>query len=74
MYLENKPICVFDEWAAEQDPEFRRYFYTTLLPELKAQGKTLLVVTHDEHYYDMAYVDRRLKLEEGRLVPYTVPQ
>jgi len=74
MYLENKPICVFDEWAAEQDPEFRRYFYTTLLPELKAQGKTLLVVTHDEHYYDMAYVDHRLKLEEGRLVPYTVPQ
>ena len=25
--LEAKPVCVFDEWAADQDPEFRRHFY-----------------------------------------------
>lgn len=43
-YLEQRPIMVFDEWAAEQDPTFRRIFYREILPELKRQGKTLIVV------------------------------
>jgi putative pyoverdin transport system ATP-binding/permease protein len=73
-YLENKPICVFDEWAAEQDPYYRRYFYTDILPELKARGKTVIAVTHDDRYYDMDYVDRILRFEEGRLIsPGTTP-
>jgi putative ATP-binding cassette transporter len=72
-YLENKPINVFDEWAAEQDPAFRRYFYTDILAELKATGKTVIAVTHDDRYYDMDYVDRILKFEEGQLVPYSAP-
>lgn len=67
-YLENKPICVFDEWAAEQDPDFRKYFYTDILPELKAQGKTVIAVTHDDHYYNMNYIDRIIKLQEGKIV------
>lgn len=70
-YLENKPILIFDEWAAEQDPDFRRYFYTTILPELKAQGKTILVVTHDDHYYHMEYIDRIIKIQEGKIVSET---
>lgn len=52
--LEQKPIYVFDEWAAEQAPSFRRYFYQTLLPQLKAQGKTIIAVTHDEQYFSVA--------------------
>ena len=28
-YLEDKPVYVFDEVAADQDPHFRRYFYET---------------------------------------------
>lgn len=67
-YLEDKPICVFDEWAAEQDPDFRRYFYTCILPELKAQGKTVIAVTHDDRYYDLDYVDRIIRFEEGQVV------
>ncbi len=69
-YLEDKPICVFDEWTAEQDPDFRQYFYTNVLPELKAQGKTIIAVTHDDHYYHMKYVDRILKLNNGRLMDH----
>lgn len=52
--LEDRPIYVFDEWAAEQDPHFRRYFYETLLPQFKTQGKTVIAVTHDDRWFHVA--------------------
>lgn len=65
-WLEKRPLLVFDEWAADQDPEFRRIFYTELLPELRAQGKTLIVISHDDRYFDVA--DRLLRMSAGRIV------
>jgi len=62
-YLEDRPIYVFDEWAADQDPAFKDIFYLKLLPELKANGKTIIVITHDDRYCHMA--DRIVKLENG---------
>lgn len=62
-YLEDREFCVFDEWASDQDPVFKRVFYTELLPELKALGKAVIVITHDDGYFDCA--DRILKLEDG---------
>jgi len=62
--LERRPVIVLDEWAADQDPIFRRKFYEELLPMFKAQGKTILAVTHDDRYFHMS--DRRLRMEEGR--------
>lgn len=64
-YLENKPICLFDEWAADQDPEFKSFFYEELLPELRSQGKCVIVISHDNHYFHVA--DRMIKMESGRL-------
>jgi putative ATP-binding cassette transporter len=64
-YLEDRPFYVFDEWAADQDPHFKDVFYTILLPKLKARGKAVLVVTHDDRYYHLA--DRLLFLEDGKL-------
>lgn len=64
-YLERRPIVVFDEWAADQDPTFRRIFYTELLPELRSQGRTLIVISHDDRYFDMA--DRVVRLDAGRV-------
>jgi putative ATP-binding cassette transporter len=64
--LERRPLLVLDEWAADQDPAFRRKFYREILPTLKAEGKTIVAVTHDDSYFDVA--DRRFHLEEGRLV------
>jgi len=29
--MEDKPVCIFDEVAADQDPEYRKYFYPELL-------------------------------------------
>ena len=68
-YLEDRPFYVFDEWAADQDPYFRGIFYTQLLPELKARGKTVLVITHDDKYFHLA--DRFLKLDTGKLITDT---
>ncbi|WP_409523619.1 cyclic peptide export ABC transporter [Nitrincola sp. MINF-07-Sa-05] len=65
MYFEFRPIVLLDEWAADQDPTFKRIFYEEILPGLKAQGKTVVVVSHDEHYFDSA--DRVYKLDEGQL-------
>ena len=64
-YLENRSIYIFDEWAADQDPEFKRVFYQVLLPELKARGKTVIAISHDDAYYPMA--DRIVKLNYGRI-------
>jgi putative pyoverdin transport system ATP-binding/permease protein len=62
--LEDKRIIVLDEWAAGQDPHFRRVFYETLLPELKAQGKIVICVTHDDRWFGLS--DRVLHMNEGR--------
>ena len=64
-YLEDRPFYVFDEWAADQDPEFKEIFYKELLPELKAKGKTVLAITHDDRYFHLA--DRCIKLEDGQI-------
>ena len=65
-YLEDRPVYVFDEWAADQDPLFKTVFYERLLLDLKARGKTVLVITHDDRYYHIA--DRIIKLDDGQVV------
>ncbi|MWC28633.1 cyclic peptide export ABC transporter [Paenibacillus sp. MMS18-CY102] len=65
-YLEDRPIYLFDEWAADQDPEFRQFFYESLLPELKERGKCVIAITHDDRYFDLA--DKIVKLELGQVV------
>ena len=66
--LEDKPILIFDELAADQDPQFRQYFYETVLPELTEQGKTVIAVTHDDRYFHCA--DRLIAMDNGVLKPY----
>lgn len=62
---EKRDILFLDEWAAEQDPQFRRYFYRHLLPWLRDQGKTLMIISHDDDYFDQA--DRVLEMSDGQL-------
>src|SRR5262245_43526023 len=67
--LEKRPILLLDEWAADQDPEFRRKFYYDLLPELNRAGVTVVAVTHDDRYLDgLGVPARRLRMDEGRFV------
>ena len=64
-YLEGRPVMVFDEWAADQDPAFRHLFYTELLPELRAKGHLLVVISHDDRYFHLA--DRVVHMRAGRI-------
>ncbi|HJX29105.1 MAG TPA: cyclic peptide export ABC transporter, partial [Thermoanaerobaculia bacterium] len=65
-YLEDRPIYLFDEWAADQDPTFKEIFYHQFLPELRSRGKLVLVISHDDRYFDVG--DRLIRMEEGRLL------
>jgi putative ATP-binding cassette transporter len=66
-YLEDRPVYVFDEWASDQDPIFKQFFYNDILKRLKERGKTVVVVSHDDTYF--ASADRLIRLESGALVP-----
>ncbi len=64
--MEDANIYLFDEWAANQDPSFKKIFYREIIPDLKRRGKTVIAITHDELYFDCA--DRVIKLRNGNLV------
>jgi putative ATP-binding cassette transporter len=63
--LEDRPIYLFDEWAADQDPSFKKVFYTEILPDLRSRGKMVIVITHDDAYFPCA--DRVAKIENGQI-------
>lgn len=63
--LDDRPIFVFDEWAAEQDPGFKQVFYHRIVPELKKAGKTVVAITHDDRYFGFA--DRIVKIVDGQI-------
>ncbi len=64
-YLADRPCYVFDEWAADQDPVFKEFFYTELLAELRERNKGIVVISHDDQYFHVA--DRLVRLDYGRI-------
>ena len=64
-FMEDRSIYVFDEWAADQDPHYREIFYRELLPDLRARGKTVVVISHDDRYYNLG--DRVIRLDYGTI-------
>lgn len=64
--LEDKDIYIFDEWAADQDPEFKNIFYRDILQDMKRNNKLIIVITHDDRYFDCA--DRVIFMEEGKMI------
>ncbi|MDO9002942.1 MAG: cyclic peptide export ABC transporter [Aquabacterium sp.] len=69
-HLEDRPFLVFDEWAADQDPLFKQFFYNEVLPELRALGKAILVISHDDRYFHVG--DRVVRLESGKILSVDV--
>ncbi len=68
LFLEDKEIFVFDEWAADQDPQFKKIFYEDILPDLKSRNKAIIVITHDDAYFHHA--DNLIAMDFGKLVSY----
>ena len=62
-YALDRPFYILDEWAAEQDPFFRKWFYQQSIPQLKRQGKAVMVITHDDRFFHLA--DELLELDSG---------
>jgi putative pyoverdin transport system ATP-binding/permease protein len=63
--MEDRPVLLLDECAADQDPEFKIYFYRHLLPALRDMGKILIVITHDDAFFDVA--DKIYKMDSGKI-------
>ncbi|MCF2857588.1 cyclic peptide export ABC transporter [Pseudoalteromonas sp. SMS1] len=64
--VEDRDIYILDEWAADQDPEFKDLYYRFVLPDLKQRGKTVIAITHDDRYFDCC--DRVIKMENGSIL------
>ncbi len=64
--MEEKPILVIDEWAADQDPYFRKKFYEEIIPLLKRDAITIIAITHDDKYYSCA--DKLFRMDHGMLI------
>ncbi|WP_255133862.1 cyclic peptide export ABC transporter [Gracilimonas sediminicola] len=63
--LEDKDIYLLDEWAAHQDPHFKTIFYNKIIPFLTEKRKTVIVITHDDRYFDTA--NRVVKMQDGNI-------
>lgn len=70
--VEGKEILLLDEWAADQDPMYRQYFYHEIIPLLQQMGKTLFIISHDDHYFDKA--DRLFEMRNGYLTALNAEQ
>ncbi|EJN24321.1 cyclic peptide transporter [Pseudomonas sp. GM78] len=68
-YLDDRPCYLFDEWAADQDPVFKQFFYSRILSDLRERGKLVIVISHDDTYFDLA--DRLIRIENGMLSDVT---
>jgi putative pyoverdin transport system ATP-binding/permease protein len=71
-YLEDRPVLVFDEWAADQDPTFKEFFYHEVLSELRARRKLVIVITHDDRYFPVA--DQLIRMENGQISSVSGPR
>lgn len=67
--VEDKSLYLFDEWAADQDPQFKHIFYNQILPDLKSQGKAVVVISHDDRYFNLA--DNLIIMESGQRVSHS---
>lgn len=64
-FLEDRELILFDEWAADQDPQFKDVFYREILPALRDSGKAVIAITHDDQYFSLA--DKVIRLADGEV-------
>ncbi|MBR9842839.1 MAG: cyclic peptide export ABC transporter [Rhodobacteraceae bacterium] len=69
---ERRPIIVLDEFAADQDPAHRAFFYDVLIPELSRGGQLVIAITHDDHQFHKC--DRLIKMADGKIESIITPE
>lgn len=62
----SRPLTWVLRLPSSSDPTFRSVFYEEILPDLKRQGKALIVISHDDRFFGVA--DRRVLLQDGKQV------
>ncbi len=62
--LENRPCLVLDEYTADQDASAREKFYREIVPWLKAQGRTLVAIAHDD--IRTSDIDQIVQVADGK--------
>jgi putative ATP-binding cassette transporter len=64
--LEDNPVMILDEVTADQDPEFKKFYYLEILSSLRKRGKTVMMVSHDDKYAEQ--FDRIIEMEYGKII------
>ena len=62
----DKEIFLLDEITADQDPGFRKFFYEEILKKWKEEGKTILIISHDDRY--LHHFDSVYHMEYGKII------
>jgi len=65
--VNNPSVLIADEPTAHLDSKLSREFME-IMRSLKAEGKTLLIASHDPIVYDSDVVDRVVEMRDGRIV------
>jgi putative ABC transport system ATP-binding protein len=65
--VNNPKIILADEPTANLDEELSLDFIK-ILKELKADGKTIVIATHDPLFFDQDYVDAQIAIHKGKLL------
>lgn len=64
----NRPkIILADEPTANLDERLSLHFIE-IIKELKGLNKTVIIATHDSIFFDLDFVDREIKVDNGKIV------
>jgi putative ABC transport system ATP-binding protein len=66
-HVNNPPIIIADEPTANLDEKLSLDFIE-ILKELKTEGKTILIATHDPLFFDLDIVDRIVEVKAGKIL------
>lgn len=65
--INNPKIILADEPTANLDEKLSLHFIE-MLQELKAEGKTIVVATHDPLFFGLSFADREIELHHGSII------
>ncbi|WP_419769238.1 MAG: ABC transporter ATP-binding protein [Candidatus Marinarcus sp.] len=65
--INHPKIVIADEPTANLDKALSLHFIDTL-KELKSQGKTIIVATHDPLFFNLDFCDRTIELSNGEII------